>query len=67
MKQVFIRIGSKMGERSRLRKYYFLRKATSTLTTPPRPIIVPFWSAHKGEAERNIVSNFNRKMRGERI
>lgn len=67
LRQYFVRIGASMGKGSRLRRYYFLRKATGALTTPARPIIAPFWAAHRSETERNIVSNFNRKMRGERI
>jgi hypothetical protein len=48
-------------------KFFFLRKTTQTAKIPPRPIIDPFVSAHLKESERIIVSNFERKMRGERI
>lgn len=43
------------------------RKSTTKLHTPSRPIIEPFWRTHQSEADRNIVENFERKMRGERI
>lgn len=51
----------------RVRQFYFLRKSTTRLRTPARPIIDPFWRAHAAEASRNILANFARKMRGERI
>ena len=58
----------KMGSSKRKRiDPFFLRKTTKTLKTPARPIIDPFWEAHKREAEQNIIANFERKMRGERI
>jgi len=54
-------------KKSRRRNVFFLRKSTSTLRTPARPIIDPFWDAHEKSARANIRSNFIRKMRGERI
>jgi len=48
-------------------KYFFLRSSTKAFKTPPRPIIEPFWRAHEAETERNVLINFERKMRGERI
>lgn len=56
-----------MGKRARGRKYLFLKKATQDFKTPARPIIDPFWAAHKAEADRNIQRNFARKLAGERI
>lgn len=56
------------GMRSRqARRYFFLRRNTRYLRTPARPIMDPFWRAHETDARRNIVRNFRRKMRGERI
>jgi hypothetical protein len=56
------------GKKKTLRRnVFFLRKSTKQLRTPARPIIEPFWVAHKLEAMRNIRENFRRKMRGERI
>ncbi|WP_092221293.1 hypothetical protein [Desulforhopalus singaporensis] len=57
----------KIGKYPRLRKYFFLRKSTTFFRTPARPIIDPFWQQNKMDAERNIISNYNRKMRGEKI
>ena len=51
----------------RLRKFFFLRKTTTKFTLPARPIVPPFWRTHRADADRNIVSNFNKKMRGDRI
>lgn len=62
---LFRRIGSHASKR--IQRYYFLRGATKQLETPARPMIDPFWLAHKAEAELNVKSNFNRKMAGERI
>jgi hypothetical protein len=58
--------GGDLRDRS-ARKYFMLHKNTRFLKTPARPIMSPFWRAHENEARRNIVSNFRRKMRGERI
>ncbi len=52
---------------SMMRKFYFLRKSTTAGVLPPRPVIDPFWRANKAEAQRNIMANFEKKMRGERI
>ncbi len=61
------RTGGTMGKRARNRKYFFLKKSTTSFTTPARPIIDPFWATHKIAAEKNIVRNWKRKIRGERI
>lgn len=61
---MLVRLGSKGKKKL---NPFFLRKTTKTLQTPARPIIEPFWDAHKDEADRNIAANFYRKMRGERI
>lgn len=57
----------KRGRGKSIAKYFFLRKDTSSLALPPRPIIEPFWQANESQATTNIISNFNRKMAGERI
>lgn len=59
--------GASMTERSKYRKYFFIRKETIDFTTKPRPIIEPFWTAHKNDALKNIQDNYRRKMAGERI
>lgn len=62
-----IRTAARLGKRARGRQKLFLRKSTRRFKTPGRPIIDPFWMAHKNEAKRNIRYNFERKMAGERI
>jgi len=62
-----IHVGARLTRRVRNRFYLFLRKSTQRLRTPARPIIDPFWKAHRRQAERNIERNFERKLRGERI
>jgi len=44
-----------------------LRKSTKFIHIPARPIIEPFWAAHRPVASRNIQKNFRLKMQGERI
>lgn len=44
---------------------YFIRK-TGMLKIPGRPIIVPFWAAHKSEAMQNLQRNFKRIMGGQK-
>jgi len=46
---------------------FFLKKSTRTFTTPARPIIAPFWRAHKRSVNQNIKRNFRLKMKGQRI
>ena len=48
-------------------KPFYLRKTTRYLETPPRPFIEPFWRKYRDEATANIIRNFARKLRGERI
>jgi len=67
LRQRFARRGGAMGKRSRLRKYFFLKKSTRRLKTPARPIIGPFWDAHGDEAWRMVRDGYRRKLRGERI
>ncbi len=54
-------------DRQGIAHFFFLKKETKELKHPARPIIKPFWRAHDRESERNIISNFNRKLLGERI
>jgi hypothetical protein len=46
-------------------KAFFLK--TTAFKNPARDIIDTFWAAHKSEVMPNIESNFERKLRGERI
>ena len=48
-------------------QYFHLRRSTTTLQTPARPIIGPFWAAHEAATVANIRRNWERKMAGERI
>jgi hypothetical protein len=69
LKKLWRRIGGdyKKGRGKTIAKYFFLRKDTTRLQVPGRKIIEPFWDKNSAETEKNIVSNFERKMRGERI
>jgi len=53
-------------------RFFFLRKTAGYKggrrgQLPARPEIDPFWKANKGQAQRNITNNWERKMAGERI
>jgi hypothetical protein len=69
LRKLWRRIGGdyKKGRGRSVAKYFFLRKDTTRLQLPGRKIIEPFWDRHAKETERNVVSNFHRKMHGERI
>jgi hypothetical protein len=41
---------------------FFVRRS-STLKIPARPIIEPFWSAHKSQAMQNLRKNFRDAMK----
>lgn len=49
------------------REKFLLRKSTTSLRLPARPIIDPFWATHQREAMANIERNFIAKMAGQRI
>jgi len=61
------RAGGAMPKGSKLRKHMFLRKGTATFKTPPRPFIDPFYSKWRLLSPVRIKTNFDAKMRGERI
>jgi len=68
IRRKFFRLkGAAMSKRSVARKYMFIRKSTTRLKTPPRPIMDPFWQAEKDRAWRNIQRNYRQKMKGEII
>jgi len=54
-------------KKGKIRNVFFLKKTTTDVKIPARPIIDPFWDAHERQAEQNIIANFARKMRGETI
>ena len=66
LKTGLIKMGIRLKKRKNTKAKYFFVKGRS-INVPKRPIIEPFWKAHTNEAERNVILNFERKMRGERI
>lgn len=66
LRKLFARQGARIKDKA-VARYYFLRKSTKELKTPARMIVQPFWAKHQTESAQQIVSNFERKMRGERI
>ena len=53
--------GEEVSEKSKNRKYFFLRKTTSQLDTPDRPIVEPFWKSQENKAWKNIRNNFRKQ------
>lgn len=67
-RRAILSVGASLKKRrDPMAKYFFLRRGKTSFRTPPRPIIEPFWRAHEAETLRNVLQNFERKMRGERI
>ncbi len=58
---------ARMSNRSKGRKFLFIRKSTKLFRTSARPIMEPFWDMHEKEAWPNIRRNFRLKMQGKRI
>lgn len=46
---------------------FFLRADKTKFKTPAREMIDPFWGKHQSEVPQNIISNFEKKLRGEWI
>jgi hypothetical protein len=67
LREAMIRRAGLLPKNRAARKYLFIRKSTTQFTTPPRPIIEPFWRSKKEKTRREVIENFRRKMRGERI
>lgn len=68
MRKALAAVGARMKKtRGSRANVFFLKESTTSIKLPERPIIDPFWDAHEREAEQNIIVNFARKMRGERI
>ena len=65
------RIGSELkGSKGRAKgkaKFFFLLPGTTQFKIPPRDIVDAFWSAHQAGVMARIQSNYERKLRGERI
>jgi hypothetical protein len=62
-----IKLASAYSKRSIVRKFLFINKSKTHFTTPARPVIAPWWLAVKDRTKTEIIENFRRKMRGERI
>ncbi len=48
-------------------RFFFLRKSTTSIHVPARPIIAPFWNAEKSAVFGNIKRNYRAKLQGKRI
>lgn len=66
-RRMLARLGGGIGSRSRLRKYFFLKKDTTIFETPPRPVIQPVYDDQLNVIQSNIKTNFRLKMQGKRI
>jgi hypothetical protein len=67
MRKMIVRWGARLGTVDGGDTPFFLKKNTARFKTPARPIIAPFWQAHKNRAKENIQRNFRQKMKGQRI
>jgi hypothetical protein len=61
------RAGSRSHKQQLISRALFLRKETTVLKTPPRPIIAPFWEFSKDKVTSQILSKFRLKMAGQRF
>jgi len=43
---------------------FFLKRTTTNFTTPPRPIIDPFWRVHERQAWAEVQHYFSEKLKG---
>lgn len=60
------RAGSRSRKQQTISRALFLRKETTELKTPPRPIIAPFWEYAKRNVTAQIIAKFRTKMAGQR-
>ncbi len=83
MRRYFVREGIKRGRSKKTRggqislkfarksnmkiRAFMLRRETTRLHTPARPIIAPFWAAHEHEVFPNIRRNFRLKQQGKKF
>jgi hypothetical protein len=67
MRRSIARSGADLGTVEGGNTPFFLKKSTTQFKTPARPVIAPFWAAHKFRTKENIRKNFTRKMKGARI
>lgn len=66
-RESLIHRASLLPERSKARRYLLIKKSTRQFETPPRPIIEPFWQSTKAKTKREVIENFRRLLRGEKI
>jgi len=67
LRERILKRGGRLGRIEGGNTPFFLKKKTTHFTTRPRPILEPFWAAHKRQAAVNIARNFKLKMKGQRI
>lgn len=60
------RKGSRSRKQQTISRALFLKKTTTVLKTPPRPIIAPFWEHSKRNVTSQIIAKFRLKMAGQR-
>lgn len=69
LRQLFVRYGGTgggyaWGRNQKGQQAYALKKDTTELDLPARPIISPFWRAHENEVIPNIEKNYEMKRAG---
>lgn len=48
-------------------RFFMIKKTTTSVNVPSRPIIDPFWQANKAAAARGVADKYKKKLRGERF
>jgi len=67
IRKYFAQKAGHLSPRAAGRRQLMIRRSTRSFDTPARPIIDPFWTAHRESAIRNISRNYRLKMKGVRI
>lgn len=67
LRRLIVWRGGMLGSVDGGRTPFFLKRETHIFRTPARPMVDPFWAAHKNTALKNIAKNFKLKMAGKRI
>jgi len=63
----FAHVGGALGKIEGGNTPFFLKKSTTSMRTPARPIIGPFRQRYRTEIVRNIAKHYSAKMAGRRI
>ena len=66
-RRFFAGVAGQSGSRTNARKYLFLKRSTSSFRMPGRPVITPYYNAHRSEFLPSIRKNWIAKMKGQRI